>query len=144
MGGPAKFKLVAGRLSATTTLMINATPAEGTDKTGNNHDFLAAAVENTESIFTVEFTDQGNGIYFGELAVAVDNDDVGEATGSIKLTIHENQAKTYQLGRVTEGTITVWDDDAPELSISGRNSVVEGDESDDVVANLYNIGCRKP
>ena len=126
-GGPAKFKLVAGRLSATTTLMINATPTEGTDENGNDHDFLAAAVENTESIFTVEFTDQGNGIYFGELAVAVDNDDVGEATGTIKLTIHENQAKTYQLGSVTEGTITVWDDDAPELSISGGNSVVEAD-----------------
>ena len=119
-GGPAKFKLVAGRLSATTTLMINATPAEGTDEAGNDHDFLAASVENTESIFTVEFSDQGNGIYFGELAVAVDNDDVGEATGTIKLTIHENQAKTYQLGSVTEGTITVWDDDAPELSISGK------------------------
>ena len=47
-GGPAKFKLVAGRLSATTTLMINATPAED----GDNHDFLATSVENTESIFT--------------------------------------------------------------------------------------------
>ena len=85
----------------------------------------------------VEFTDQGNGIYFGELAVAVDNDDVGEATGTIKLTIHENQAKTYQLGSVTEGTITVWDDDAPELSISEGNSVVEADGCS---CNLYNFG----
>ncbi len=125
--GPAKFKLVAGGLSATTTLMINATPAKGTDEDGNNHDFLATSVENVKSIYSVEFSDQGNRIYFGELAVAIDNDDVGEETGSIKLTLHEPEVKSYKLGSVTEGTITVWDDDAPELSISGGDSVVEAD-----------------
>ena len=115
--GPAKFKLTATGLTATTTLMINATPTE------DGHDFLTYTVADSSANFPVEFSDQGNGTYIGELSVTLDNDRDGEATGKIKLTLNANTA-IYQLGSTTEGKITIYDDDAPELKIEGGDSVL--------------------
>ena len=116
--GPAKFKLTATGLTATTTLMINATPAE------DGHDFLTHTVADTDANFPVEFSNQGDGTYIGELSVTLDNDRDGEATGEIKVTLNANTA-IYQLGSTTEGIITVFDDDAPELKIEGGDPVLE-------------------
>ena len=66
----------------------------------------------------------------GLLSVALDNDTTGEPTGNIKLTLNSDpdQNKTYQLGSATEGKITIWDDDAPELSISAiESAITEGE-----------------
>ena len=122
--GIAKFRLTATGLTAITTLMINATPAEVED------DFLADEIIDTTKDFSVEFSDSdGDNIYTGELSVDLDDDEVGEATGEIKLVLNADpdSVAMYQLGETTEGVITIWDDDAPELSISVDKQVEEGD-----------------
>ena len=115
----AEFKLSAVGLTATSTLIIKATPAE------NGSDFLSNLVADTSAEYSVEFTDSDNdNTYDGMLSVALDNDNVGEATGSIKLTLNENST-VYRFGASTEGLKTIWDDDAPELTIAAGNPVVE-------------------
>ena len=63
----------------------------------------------------------------GELSVDLDNDKIGEMTGNIKLTLNSdpNSANTYQLGENIEGVISILDDDAPELTISGASEQVD-------------------
>ena len=122
-GGKANFKLTATGLSADTTLNVNATPAE------DGHDFITNAVADTAADFAVDFSDpDGDLVYTGELPIDLDNDTTGEETGTFKLTLNTDTASpaTYQLGATTEGTISVLDDDAPELSITGGEQVVEG------------------
>ena len=48
--------------------MINATPAE------DGHVFLTYTVADSSANFPVEFSDQGDGTYIGELSVTLDND----------------------------------------------------------------------
>ena len=115
----APFKLSATGLSSNTTLTIKATPNEV------GYDFLSNEIANNAADYTVQFTDADNdGIYHGDLLVPLDNDMIGERTGDIKLTLHTDQI-TYRLGLTTEGMITIWDDDAPELQITGGQPVTE-------------------
>ena len=60
-------------------------------------------------------------------AVNLDNDTTGESTGTIKLTLNTDTTSpaTYRLGSTTEGTITILDDDAPELSVTAGIPVTE-------------------
>ena len=102
--------------------MINATPAEV------GGDFLTDSVANEAVDFSVTFSDpDGDEVYFGELPIELHDDNDGETTGDIKLTLNvdPDSAKTYRLGSETEGVITIWDDDAPELEINGGESVTE-------------------
>ena len=134
-GGKAAFKLTATGLSVNRQLMINATPAE------DGSDFLATNVQGTAKDFPVNFTDPDNdGTYSGDLLVDLDNDQVGETTGNIKLTLNTDSASpvTYRLGSTTEGTLTVLDDDAPEMKITAGDPVVE---ADNVSAN-FTISAR--
>ena len=118
-GGKAKFKLSATGLTQTTELAIKATPTEV-----DSDDFLTDAVADTEATDMVEFTDpDGDNVYSGEFEVDLDNDSAGEATGDIKLTLNEN-AEVYELGSDTEGVITIWDDDTPELVITAFDTEV--------------------
>ena len=131
--GTAEFKLSTTGLTADTTLMINATPAE------NGHDFLTDAVAGIATTLPVEFTDpDDDDTYTGEFSVSLNNDTTGEPTGSIKLTLNPdpNLIKSYQLGSNTEGIITILDDDAPELKITAGNPVTE---NNNVACDLYRI-----
>ena len=122
----ATFNLTVTGLTETTTLMINATPAE------NGSDFLTDTVADTATDFMVEFTDpNGDATYNGNLSVALHDDNVGEATGTIKLTLNADpdSADTYELGSITEGLITIFDNETPELKISGGSSVVEAENA---------------
>ena len=127
--GSAKFKLTATGLTGNTTLIINATPAE------DGSDFLADAIADSEANFPVSFELDNNGNFTGELSVDLDDDGDGEATGDIKLTLNadSNTTATYRLGSIIEGVISILDDDAPELTITGGNPVTE---SDDAVATF--------
>ena len=128
--GQAKFMLTATGLSGEMQLNINATPTEMED------DFLRKSVQDTAISHPVEFTDEdGDDIYTGELFVSLDDDRVGEVTGQIKLTLNADPepAKTYRIGSETQGVLTILDDDAPELSIVGVESVTE---AEDVVCNI--------
>ena len=134
--GPAKFMLTATGLSRATSLMINATPAE------DGSDYLMDTIAETADEFSVEFSDlDGDSIFTGELSVNLDNDETGEATGDIKLTLNADSdtVKTYQLGENSEGVITILDDDAPELSIVSVNESI--DEADNVFAE-FRISAR--
>ena len=92
---------------------------------------LTDEIADTSSDFSVQFNDpDGDGTYSGDLSINLDDDEIGEATGDIKLTINadpDSRRKLYLLGSTTEGVITIWDDDAPELSISVDEQVEEGD-----------------
>ena len=119
--GPAQFMLMATGLSGDTTLEINATPAE------DGGDFITDTVA-SKADFSVPFTkSESDDTYHGILSVTLDDDMIGEATGDIKVTLNTDPdpANTYRLGDTVEGVITIWDDDAPELSIAGGNSVTE-------------------
>ena len=124
----ANFKLSATGLITTTSITINATPAE------DGSDFLTDAVADTAAEFSVEFSDtDGDNTYTGEFPVALHNDDDGEATGDIKLTLNASST-VYRLGPTTEGSITIWDDDAPELKISAVAPMIT--EADNVSAQF--------
>ena len=116
--GPAMFTLSTTGLSADTTLMINATPVD----VGGN--FVA---NSSARNFSIMFTDPDNdNTYTGNLAVPLTTDQIGEPTGQIKLTLNTDTAQTttYQLGTTTEGYITVFDDDAPELKVTAVTPVI--------------------
>ena len=124
--GTAGFNLTATGLTADTTLMINATPAED----GSN--YLRTAIEGRSDIFSVAFTDEdGDNTYEGVLSIPLDDDEIGETTGTIKLTLNAapGSIDPYRLGSTTEGTITIWDDDAPELKIVAGNQVTEAENT---------------
>ena len=123
--GPAKFMLIGRGNVPTTSIMIKATPTE------DGSDFLTDAVDDTEVEIPVTFTDpDGDNVYTGEFPVELENDNNGEATGKIKLTLKENP-NVYFLGPQSErdgpiGKITIWDDDTPELTITAGPAVTEG------------------
>ena len=119
--GTAQFMITATGLTATTTLSVNATPAE------DGSDFLTDAIADTAADFSVQLSDNdGDDTYNGLLAVPLDDDLIGEMTGDIKLTLNA-KSTGYHLGSTTEGVITIWDDDAPELKISIGNPITEAD-----------------
>ena len=118
--GTARFKLSATGIFTDSTLMINATPNE------DGGDFLTDTVAGTTADFPVQFSDSdGDRIYTGELSVNLHNDLIREATGNIKLRLNA-KPPTYLLGSSVEGTITVLDDDAPELKVRTGGPIVEG------------------
>ena len=67
--------------------------------------------------------------YRAELRIPVHDDDQGEATGSVRVTLHDDQS-TIELYRINNdgseaATAVIWDDDAPELLIADGPSIVE-------------------
>ena len=52
-----------------------------------------------------------------------DNDNVGEPSANIKLTL--NSSDDYTLGTQIEGVMKIWDDDAPELKVSAGDTILE-------------------
>ena len=65
------------------------------------------------------------------LPVPIHNDEIGERTGQIEVSLLEDDVieKTYKIANDGSQTVraTILDDDAPELKISAGNSVTEGD-----------------
>ena len=126
--GIAQFMLTATGLSVDNTpLLVNATPAEDTG------DFLTDAIAGTPADFSVIFSDlDRDNIYTGFFEVALYNDDIGEATGDIKLSLNANPT-TYQIGSISEGTISILDDDAPEITLSANFPTVTEAEDAEVI-----------
>ena len=88
-----------------------------------------------EGINTAELTfvqaDGSTGLFVDTLSVAIHDDEIGEITGKIEVTlvIQTGIVRTYRV--LADGTeqaeATIWDDDAPELSISGDSATTEGE-----------------
>ena len=95
-------------------------------------DFLkASAPENQEDETETRINFSGSaGNFTAVLSVPIDDDDVGERTGQIEVTLlaDDADAQTYQVA--TDGSqsvrATIWDEDAPELKISAGDRVTEG------------------
>ena len=118
----APFEVSATGMTGTTLLYINATPTE------MGSDFLQNSRQDDAQVYEVTFEDSdGDSTFTGELAEPLHNDGVGEATGNIKMTLNAEQGATptYRLGTITEGVLTIWDDDAPELEITAGDPVTE-------------------
>ena len=97
-----------------------------------NSDFLDENANPSQEITTtqyVNFTYNGRE-WVATLRVPIHNDNVGERTGSIKTTIYSDNSRqvsyeTYRLARIITYFV-IYDDDAPELTISGGGTVTEG------------------
>ena len=131
--GTAEFELSTTGFAVTSNLTINATPVEVLG------DFLTDAVAGTASNFDVEFSDpDGDNTYTGTIAIPIHDDSGGEATGSIQLWLNKDTAAvtSYQLGNIREGAKTIWDDDAPELSLTANSPNVTESENAEVVFTI--------
>ena len=62
---------------------------------------------------------------------AIENDEIGEATGSVtvKLLAKDVSSGDYTLGQDAMATVSILDDDAPELSIANGTAVTEGTDT---------------
>ena len=103
---------------------VHYTPAEV-----GGGDFLTDAVA-SESSVGVTFETIG-GQEKGAITVNLDNDRTAEPTGMIELTLNADTApsQTYTViaGEASSSTATIWDDEAPELTITGGDKVTESD-----------------
>ena len=102
-------------------------------------DFLTEA-QAGEDTARLTFTQSGGqGTYVDTLTVPIDNDGNGERTGQIMVTLLTETGGTTTYTVPTNGdesaTATIWDNDAPELTIVSRGDVSESDGS--VVFTLF-------
>ena len=96
-------------------------------------DFLNAAATPTsqeaETEATINFSGSA-GSYTAVLSVPIHDDNVGERTGQIQVELLPDDAPAQKYRVATNGTqtvmATIWDDDAPELKITGGDRVTEG------------------
>ena len=92
-------------------------------------DFLAAGVQDVFVDADLSFEDDGNGNFVDEISIPLDNDGDGEVTGEIEVTINSDSAApnyTYLVGTTSKAKTKIWDDDAPELMITGGTTITEG------------------
>ena len=61
----------------------------------------------------------------------------------VVLNADPNATKSYQLGLTTIGTISILDDDAPELAVIAGPSVIEADNTDANFTALAKISPNK-
>ena len=114
--------VVTSTLETSLTVRYQASEAEGGD-------FLTteqAEVKNTSLTFAQV---GGSGPFVDTLAVSIHNDEVGENSGQIEMTLlrETGLVRTYQIktNGSNNAAATIWDDDAPVLSISNASNVTE-------------------
>ena len=97
-----------------------------------NDNFLTAeqAAEKTKTF--VFGSAGGSAPFVDTLSVEIDDDEIGEATGQIMVTLlaETGGAITYSVPNNGDevATATIWDNDAPELLISSNGNVNESDQ----------------
>ena len=111
--GSINFMVTADR-AMTQTVYYQASEVSG----GN---FLTTEQEKIKSQSLTFAQVGGEGPFVDTLNVEFDNDEVGEVTGQIKVTLlaKPSGARNYRIrtGATTEVMTTIWDNDAPEISI---------------------------
>ena len=99
----------------------------------NSGDFLNANATPTsqeaKTFALLDFTGSGN-TYNATLPIPIHDDDNSEPTGEIQVTLLQDDAPTETYRVASDGRqlakVTIWDDDAPELTISAGTDVTEG------------------
>ena len=118
--GNAEFTILADQ-DPGREIEVYYTPAEVGDG-----DFLTDAVASESSVL-VSFTDDGT-LVTGTFTVALDNDNIGEPTGMIKVSLNTDSAlvQTYTVvsGDANSETVTILDNDAPTLTITPKDQLV--------------------
>ena len=95
---------------------------------GNYLDSQTVPSQEAETAQVLNFAGAGDS-YFAYLTVPIHNDAVGESTGQISVTLlaDNNAIESYRIA--SDGTqianATIWDDDAPEMIITGSSAVTE-------------------
>ena len=117
-GGSAVFTITAN-VNPERTIDVRYTPSE------SGGDFLASDVENVTTSATLDFT--GTSLS-DTISIPIEDDFVFENISTITVTLVEGIGKTkaYTLGSPASATATIYDDDAPILSISAGDRVIEG------------------
>ena len=131
--GPAVFTITAtGSNIDGKTLRVQYKPAEVA-----SGDFLQDSEKSGTEPLSVNltFNDDGSGNFTQDISILLDNDEIGEATGEISVVLHDPASTTpgnqlYSLGTRSSEKVTIYDDDAPELSIADGTAVVEGTDSE--------------
>ena len=99
-----------------------------------NGDFITMDEEGPDStVPRVSFTKNSRNQYTAPIRISLDDDMTAERTGtiSVTLTADENAANgiaSYTVAAAPENqaTATIWDNDAPEITITGGEPVIEG------------------
>ena len=86
---------------------------------------------------------ESDGIWTDTFSVTLDDDEIGEATGRIKVTLNDDPATTdtYTVSTGTDKSaeVTIWDDDAPELTIVAGSVVTEGQNTKATFKVISNV-----
>ena len=133
---PENAGLVPFTLTTTTnpgtSLMIRYDPAEVASA-----NFLDSASGNDQEKITTQlvgFSSRDGGVtYTGQLLVPIHNDNVGENTGQIMVTllVSEGVAPKYRVSSTRNtATVTIWDDDAPILMVLDATAIKESDNAE--------------
>ena len=133
--GPAMFTVTAtGGNIAGKTLLVQYKPAEVA--TG---EFLHEDEKTGTDPLSINltFTDDGSGNFTQDIPVRLFDDSIAEATGEIEVVLHAPTANTaenqyYSIGSQNSAKMTIYDDEAPELSIADAAAIVEGTDSEAV------------
>ena len=123
--GGATFTVTATGVNSATSLDVSYSVANL-----DSADFLDSVRTDSDDPVKLTFTEDSSGKFIKVISVALDDDAVGEATGTIQLTLHSDSAApniTYKVGSESTASTRIWDDDALELSIAGGATVTEGD-----------------
>ena len=96
----------------------------------NSKDFLSDTDAGADKTAVLNFVQTG-ALWTAKLPVNLDNDSSPEETGEIMVTLKDDPAliDTYTLSNTEadkSAKATIWDDDAPELSIIAGPAVIEG------------------
>ena len=108
-------------------------------------DFLLDTVVTDSASIDLEFNPS---TYSAPLIIELDNDSNIEATGKIKVTLKDDPLTlatyTISTGADKSAEAIIWDDEAPELSIRGGNTVTEGTDTKAVFRVISNVMPKTP
>ena len=140
--GSADFTVTAYDVQAKTNSINPGRPitVQYTPEEVDSGDFLSN--EGTATTVELTFTET-NGVWTDILSVALDNDTNPDPTGKIKVTLNDDPATiaTYTVSTGTDKSAeaTIWDDDAPELTILAGNAVTEGTDASATFKVIANV-----
>ena len=106
------------------TLAVRYTPAEV-----GSGSFLSSTSQVSQNL---TFTANAQGEFTQDISITLNDDDIREVTGQVEVVLNNPVSTTsisqfYQVGSQSSARVTIWDDDAPELSIANPASgITEG------------------
>ena len=108
-------------------------------------DFLLDSIAGVSDSVSLEFS---TSTFSAPLIVDLDDDSNIEATGKVKVTLKDDPETvatyTVSTGADKSAEATIWDDEAPELSIRGGNAVTEGTNTKAVFRVISNVMPKTP